>query len=265
MAAIKIVGAGHMGGAIANALCASGIHGVSLVDTNRSKLEAFSGEGATLATDLTRLGERDVVVLAIPPQAFAEFAAASPALHAHRGLILSAMAGLSVAHISQLLQTSQVVRSIPNTPSEVGWGMSVFFANPDLTESNLETCRSILNVIGEVLQVSREAMLDPATALCGGGPAFVAFFLDALVGYGIRAGFSNVDALQIALQVLRGTGELVSRSGKTPIQISQEVMTPQGTTERGIQHLESARFGELVHNALQASADRSKELNAISN
>lgn len=262
MAAVNIIGVGHMGGAIANALHAGGLRELILVDTDASRLKPFHDRCANATTALAALGKEDVVILAIPPQAFTQFAAVSPGLRGHPGLVLSVMAGLSVGRMSQALHTSQIVRSIPNTPSEVGWGMSVFFAHPEVTGRNLDLCRSTLRAIGEVLQVEHESMLDPATALCGGGPAFVSYFLDAMRDYGVSAGFSEHDAMRMALQVMRGTGELVSRSGKSPMQICHEVMTPAGTTERGIRHLEKAQFKALLADALKTSAARSHALNS---
>jgi pyrroline-5-carboxylate reductase len=173
------------------------------------------------------------------------------------------MAGVKIKTILKLLRISQVIRAIPNTPSEVFQGMTVFCSSKDTKKESIEKAQDIFEAFGKAVQVSDESLLDPATALCGGGPAFVAYFADAMHSFAHHAGFDIPSVVLMTTQVLRGTADLIEATGKTPMQICQEVMTPQGTTERGIWHFDENSLRNIVESALFKSMQRSRELGEI--
>jgi pyrroline-5-carboxylate reductase len=112
------------------------------------------------------------------------------------------------------------------------------------------------------VEVAHEALLDPATALCGGGPAFVAYFADAMQDFALASGFGADNARRMTLQILRGTAALIAASGKQPSRICSEVMTPGGTTERGIACFDEFGVRHAVREALARASARSGELGA---
>jgi pyrroline-5-carboxylate reductase len=173
------------------------------------------------------------------------------------------MAGIRISSIQQMLGTQNVVRSIPNTPSEVFEGMTVYCRSSSVDENLARKARDVLESFGRAVEVSDEALIDPATALCGGGPAFVAYFADALQEFGIKAGISEDAALAITIQLLRGTSALLATTGKPAMQLCREVMTPGGTTERGIWHFDEEGLGGTVLDALTKSSARSRELGLV--
>jgi pyrroline-5-carboxylate reductase len=250
-----------MGLAIIRGLMRQGHDGIQVVDPNQERRNVLSERfGVTALLRSPPLKDDSLVVLAIPPQAFADFAKTSPISQQHTGPVVSVMAGVTLATVASLLGITQVVRSIPNTASEVLQGMTVFCAHPATAPENVEEARKLFETFGTAVLVPDEALLDPATALCGGGPAFVAFFAGVMQAFATGAGFDPGSAARITTQILRGAAELIEATGKPPVQICREVMTPQGTTERGIRHLTDCQMEQILHDALCKSSERSREL-----
>lgn len=257
---LVLFGAGRMGAAIARGMLRSGNTNLRIIDPDLSKLEEFGAIGIRTDTVCLDLAPNDALMLAMPPQAFGAFSSDTPSVHHHQGLVISVMAGIRINSIQKMLGTQKVVRSIPNTPSEVFEGMTVYCRSSSVDEHLARKARDILESFGRTVEVSDEALIDPATALCGGGPAFVAYFADALQEFGIRSGISKDAALAITIQLLRGTSALLATTGKPAMQLCREVMTPGGTTERGIRHFDDEGFGRTVLDALTKSCARSREL-----
>jgi pyrroline-5-carboxylate reductase len=261
VARVIIVGCGHMGLAIAQGLLGGQPdRDLVAVDTSPERREVLSAvDGLTLAAELA-IEDGDFVVLAVPPQVFGDFAEAERHQFDPRTPVLSVMAGLTADTIARALGTSQVVRSIPNTPSEVFEGMTVYFADPAVSEETIAQSDVLLRAIGKALRVDREELVDDATAICGGGPAFVSYFVDAFCQFAASRGFSESAGREMAVQVFGGTASLIASSDKPPMQLCHEVMTPNGTTERGIAAFDAAELKGSVMTALAASAERSREL-----
>ncbi|GAA2425363.1 pyrroline-5-carboxylate reductase [Streptomyces macrosporus] len=260
-ARLVIVGCGHMGLAIVRGLL-GGPAGRDLVvvETSSERRQALSEiDGLSISSEL-EVAEGDFVVLAIPPQVFDDFAGAERHKFTPETPVLSVMAGLTAGSIARALGTSQVVRSIPNTPSEVFEGMSVYFADPAVSEGTISQADALLRSIGRVLRVGTEELVDDATAICGGGPAFVSYIVDAFCQFAVSRGFTEAAGREMAVQVFGGTATLIAESGKPPMQLCHEVMTPNGTTERGIASFDAAELKDSVRAALTASAQRSREL-----
>ncbi|SAI68915.1 pyrroline-5-carboxylate reductase [Bordetella ansorpii] len=256
---IVIFGVGHMGSAILRGLQRNARADVLAVDPDPKRRAVAANMGVNATDTPSRLGSSDIAVLAMPPQAFAAFAASQRAIHA-TSPVVSVMAGIRASALEAALATPQVIRAIPNTPSEFYEGMTVFYAPPAASPDTIAAAGQIFETIGRVLHVQNEALLDPATALCGGGPAFVAYFAHALAQFATDAGFAPAQAAAMTAQVLRGTATLLERSAKPAMQLCQEVMTAGGTTERGIQVFERKMLGRIIYEALEKASARSAEL-----
>ncbi|GIJ28757.1 pyrroline-5-carboxylate reductase [Micromonospora qiuiae] len=258
---VVIVGGGHMGLAIIRGLLGRRPgREVVVVECSAARRKLLADlDGLTVAPHL-EVADGDFVVLAIPPQVFGDFAKAERHLFTPQTPVLSVMAGLTADSIARALGTSQVVRSIPNTPSEVFEGMSVYYAGPQVSQETTEQAEALLKVIGRSLRVDDEELVDDATAICGGGPAFVSYIVDAFCQFATTCGFSEAAGREMAVQVFGGTAALIEQSGKPPMQLCREVMTPNGTTERGITAFDAAELKSSILAALVASAQRSREL-----
>lgn len=171
-------------------------------------------------------------MLAVPPQQFESMLAANPVLCRHRGPVVSVMAGITHATLVRLLGHDAVVRAIPNTPSEVAQGVTMYYAPSDADVALIDSARQIFDVIGLSLRVKDERQIDTGTTLAGGGPALVAHFADALQDHGLHMGLDSEQAAVVALQLLSGTTALIQASGKPARQICQEVQTAGGAGQR---------------------------------
>ncbi|MFC4033334.1 pyrroline-5-carboxylate reductase family protein [Streptomyces polygonati] len=258
---VIIVGCGHMGLAIAYGLLGAEDSGqVIAVERDAERRTLLQGVKGLVVTDTLTPEPGDLILLAIPPQDFADFAAAEKHKFDIATPTVSVMAGVTVAHIARSLGTDEVVRAIPNTPSEVFSGMTVYFAAPSVSDTTMERATSLLSSIGKTLRVRREELVDDATAICGGGPAFVSYLVDAFCQFAESRGFSDAEGRDMATQVFAGSALLISRSEKPAMQLCREVMTPGGTTERGIAVFDTAQLKSTITAALTASASRSREL-----
>jgi len=258
---IVVIGAGHMGTAIILGLLQKYRVDLYVVDPNESRRKTLKERhDLNVAASLEIIGDDDISVLAMPPQAFSKFAKDTQLRSDRTGPVISVMAGITVATISKLLAVTQVIRSIPNTPSEIFQGMTVFCASSNTNAKNLATAEEVLQSFGKILRVSDESLIDHATALCGGGPAFVAYFANAMQDFAMQSGFNNADSALMVAQVLRGTADLLDATGKSAMQICNEVMTPQGTTERGLFHFKENNLELIIRSGLAKSSARSREL-----
>lgn len=260
---IVIFGVGHMGAAIARGILKTGIKNIYLIDPDEEKLKEFSSQGVIVDTLCKNLLLDDILILAIPPQVFPSFTREAIEVREHPGLIISVMAGIRIHSIQTALKVQNVVRTIPNTPSEVFEGMTLFCKSNSIDEVSIDKTRFILDSFGQCVELQSEELIDPGTALCGGGPAFVAYFANALQRFGEQTGIGELGSRQIIIQVLRGTAALLEATEKPALQICSEVMTPGGTTERGVWHFDQANLNQTIIDALTQSSIRSKELGTL--
>ncbi len=260
---IVIFGVGHMGAAIARGILKTGIKNIYLIDPDEEKLKEFSSQGVIVDTLCKNLLLDDILILAIPPQVFPSFTREAIEVREHPGLIISVMAGIRIHSIQTALKVQNVVRTIPNTPSEVFEGMTLFCKSNSIDEVSIDKTQFILDSIGQCVELQSEELIDPGTALCGGGPAFVAYFANALQRFGEQTGIGELGSRQIIIQVLRGTAALLEATEKPALQICGEVMTPGGTTERGVWHFDQANLTQTIIDALTQSSIRSKELGTL--
>ena len=260
---IVIFGVGHMGAAIARGIIRTRIKNIYLIDPDEEKLMDFSSQGVMVDTQCKNLLPDDILILAMPPQAFPSFVHETIEVLEHPGLIISVMAGVRIQSIKTALNVENVVRTIPNTPSEVFEGMTLFCKSNSIDQASIVMTRRILESIGQCVELPSEELIDPGTALCGGGPAFVAYFANALQKFGEQTGIGELESRQIVIQVLRGTAALLQSTKKPALQICREVMTPGGTTERGVWHFDQANLTQIIIDALTQSSLRSSELGTL--
>jgi len=203
-----------------------------------------------------------IVVLAIKPQ---EAAAALPAYarFAAAGVpFLSIMAGRSSAAIRTALGgEAAVVRAMPNTPAAIRRGFSVAFADPDVTAAHRALADTLLGAIGEVAWVEDEALLDPVTAVSGGGPAYVFLLAEVMTAAAIAEGIPAELAARMARATVAGSGALLGASVEDAAALRRAVTSPHGTTERALAVLMAdAAWPALMRAAVAAATARSREL-----
>lgn len=205
------------------------------------------------------LYEAETIVLACKPQ---QFAALSPQLAeaASGKLILSILAGTPLAQLSEKFSGARnVIRTMPNTPGQIGAGVTAFAPLRELTEKDTSIVENILSSLGNFHEVD-EVDLDAVTALSGSGPAYVFEFAAALREAGIHCGLDKALAESLAIDTLLGAAMLLADSGERPEALRDAVTSPGGTTAAALEVLKAGEFRDLIKRALASAKARSLEL-----
>ena len=230
-------------------------------ETRGEKLEKMYG--IRTFTDNAQAAETaDIVILSVKPQRL------DVVLDGLRGsikpsaLVLSIVAGATIEKISQGLDHAQVVRSMPNTPAQIGEGITVWTAAESVSDDQLEMSRQILEALGEEIYVEEEYYLDMATALSGTGPAYVFLFMEAMVDAGVHLGFPRRIAERLVAQTVRGSVDYYQK-GDDPVHLARlrnQVTSPGGTSAAALYYLEKAGLRTAISRAVWAAFERSQEL-----
>src|SRR5574342_289496 len=213
----------------------------------------------TMTDNASATSQADVVVLSVKPQRLSEV---MKGLYKIRpdALVLSIVAGASIQKISRTLKHAAVVRSMPNTPGQIGEGITVWAASKGTTEEQREMAQHILGALGEEVFVEDESYLDMATALSGTGPAYVCLFTEALIDAGVHMGFPRRIAEQLVLQTIKGSVAYYHQAERHPATLRNQVTSPGGTSAEALYYLEKAGFRTAISRAVWAAYQRSLEL-----
>ena len=206
--------------------------------------------------------EGEVVVLSVKPQ---RLDAVLEGLHGSikdDALILSIVAGAPIAKIIGILEHKAVIRAMPNTPAQIGEGITVWTASPATSETQREMGQQILAALGQEIYMEEESYLNMATALSGTGPAYVFLFMEAMVDAGVHLGFPRRVAEQLVAQTVRGSVDYYTRD-TDPLHLARlrnQVTSPGGTSAAALYYLEKAGFRTAISRAVWAAYERSREL-----
>ena len=173
---------------------------------------------------------------------------------------LSIVAGAKMSTLSKGLEHEAVIRVMPNTPAQIGCGMSLWTCSEEVDEGLRDLTRSILATIGIELYVDDEKYLDMATALSASGPAYVFLFIESLIDAGVYVGLPRDMARTLALQTVYGSVRLVSETGRHPAELKDMVVSPGGTTAEGLRALEKGGLSGLMVEAVDAAYQKSIKL-----
>ncbi|HKI55254.1 MAG TPA: pyrroline-5-carboxylate reductase [Anaerolineales bacterium] len=201
----------------------------------------------------------DVVVLSVKPQRLSDVMKGIKSIRSD-ALLLSIIAGASMKKIGTGLKHKAVVRSMPNTPGQIGEGITVWTASQEVTEEQQDMARKLLGAMGEEVFVEDESYLDMATALSGSGPAYVFLFTEALIDAGVHMGFSRRISEQLVLQTIKGSVSYYHNAERHPATLRNQVTSPGGTSAEALYYLEKAGFRTAISRAVWAAYQRSLEL-----
>ncbi|WMT89702.1 pyrroline-5-carboxylate reductase [Pelagibacterium sp. H642] len=262
--AVLLVGAGKMGMAMAAGWVRAGLPGASLtlVDPQpHESVAAFAAEhGARLLETVPGETPR-VVVLAVKPQMMATvLETVRPAVGADT-LVLSVAAGISSGRLAKGLGTDRVVRTMPNTPAQIGKGISGAFSGDAVTDADRSLTGALLAAAGEVVWVEDEALIDAVTAVSGSGPAYVFHLVEAMAGAGEAQGLPSETAMALARQTVIGAAALMEADESSAEQLRKNVTSPNGTTQAALDVLMGPDgLAALMARAVDAARKRSEEL-----
>jgi pyrroline-5-carboxylate reductase len=263
---IGFVGGGHMASALIGGLLGKGfapgqLQVVEVSEEARQRLQQRFGIDARTALD-PGFTACECIVLATKPHELRDVAA-SLSGSMHHQLVISIAAGIRTSDLSRWLGGyRRIVRAMPNTPAVLGCGMSALYAAPAANASERNLAESILSAVGETLWLTDEDAVDAVTAVSGSGPAYVYYFIEALEEAARRQGLDAAAARQLTLQTVLGAARVASECPEDATTLRARVTSSGGTTERAIQSLEAAGLKEIVARAVDAAAERSRELGA---
>jgi pyrroline-5-carboxylate reductase len=258
---IALAGAGKMGGAMLTGWLEQGLAPSRVVVIE----PAPSPEIAALAAKGVRLNPKDVssvetLVVAVKPQSFREAGTALKPLVGNATLVVSIMAGMTIAAIGQACGGA-IVRAMPNTPAAIGRGITVAVAERGVSAAQRARADALLRATGSVEWVDDESLMDAVTAVSGSGPAYIFLLAEELARAGIEAGLPAELATKLARETVAGSGELLHRSELPPETLRQNVTSPGGTTAAALNVLMGKDgLQQLMIRAVAAATARSKEL-----
>jgi pyrroline-5-carboxylate reductase len=261
---LAFIGGGNMAGAIFGGLLRGGwppasITVVEPAAEQRSRLaQAHPGVHLLAAADAS-LAAAAIVVWAVKPQSFAQ-AAAPCAAFVGSALQLSVMAGIRSEAIVRASGSQRVVRAMPNTPALIGQGIAALFARPAVSDDERAAVAQVLAPTGSLLWVEREDDLDAVTALSGSGPAYVFYFIEAMIDAGVQMGLPAAQARELAQQTFAGAAALARQSSEPVTVLRERVTSKGGTTHAAITALDASGVKAAFVRALLAARDRAREL-----
>ncbi len=262
---LALIGGGVMAEAIIRGLLNQGLAAPQQllvsepIAQRREQLAHTLGVGVTASNGEAVTGAQ-IVLFAVKPQVLSQVLGELAGRVPSEALVLSIVAGAPMAAFRQALGDLAMVRIMPNTPAQVGEGISVWTATPQVSERQRQQARAIIGALGEEVYVEEEKYLDMATALSGSGPGYVFLFIEALIDAGVRLGFARPVAEKLVLQTVRGSAILAQRTGQHPAVLRNMVTSPGGTTAEGLVQLEEGGLRAAVARAVWASYERALAL-----
>lgn len=264
---IALLGTGHMGGAILGGLRQPGVTTAGLVATTQSEASASDvrADGVEVISleqnpraNIDAVGDADIIVLGVKPYALLGVLDEISSHAQPDAVVVSVAAGITVGSM-EALWPGAVIRAMPNTPSQVGRGVTGMALGSAVTEQQSANVRSMFETVGTVIDVA-EADINALSALSGSGPAYVYFFIERFLDVAKAHGFSDADAQLMVHGTFAGAMELLEQSGETPATLRDAVTSPGGTTEAALKVLSQADLTSLFRLATDAAVARADEL-----
>ncbi len=259
---LGLIGAGNMASALLSGMLQAGMvksDDVMISDQNPEKLVFWKEQGVCVVTDNAAVeAHSDVVILAVKPNVM------SNVLHQLTGdenkIYVSIAAGVTISFLeSHLGSDKKIIRTMPNTPAQVGCGMTVITPNGNVTNEEKESIFNLFQSIGAALLLP-EKELEIATALHGSSPAYVYLMIDAMADAGVRYGLTKQNALLLAAKAVEGSAKMVLETGLHPEELKDRVCSPGGTTIAAVRELERTGFRNSVQSAIDACIKRNQEM-----
>ena len=266
---VAFIGAGAMASAMIGGLLSRRdveADGIVASDRRQERLDAVGGQfgiRATLDNREAALNAR-VIVLSVKPQVLPGVLAELRGAVEPGALVVSIVAGATITAIATGLGHRAIVRTMPNTPAQVGEGMTVWTATPEVSERQREQAGAIVAALGRQLFVEEERFLDMATAISGSGPAYVFLMMEALIDAAVHLGFSRDAARELVVQTIRGSAIYAEQQPVHPAELRNRVTSPGGTSADALYQLEKGGFRTVMSDAVLAAYERSVALGEMS-
>lgn len=262
---IAIIGFGNMGQTYANSFISSGfVNQSDIFILNRTEVEKKNRFGIDnenfFTIPVAQFFESDILILAVKPQDFHQLAQKIKPFLKSDHVILSVMAGISVEQMQDALGIPKIVRSMPNIPTQIGEGMTVFCASNAVDRKELFIVQNLINTTGKSIFVEREEMLNAATAVSGSGPAYVFYFMQAMINAATKLGFTPSEAEFLVSQTFSGSIQLQNRSKFSNGEWIDKVASKGGTTEAALAVFKDNKLQDTIIEGIEAANIRAVEL-----
>lgn len=258
---LVLIGAGRMGTALVRGwLKGKSKRRIAVIEPRPSEeISAWAADGKIILNPPPSAAA--LLVIAVKPQQFAGIAEAARGFVGSKTLVVSIMAGVRIAQLSRRLETSRVIRSMPNTPGSIGQGITVISAAPGLAASDLDAATALLAPLGDVQGPVDENLMSAVTALSGSGPAYLFLLAETMAEAGESEGLPRALAQLLARRTVEGAAALMAASGDDPETLRRAVTSPGGTTQAALDILtDTGGMPRLIRDALRAAAARDRQL-----
>ena len=254
------MGEAMLSGVLSREVCQS--QELTVSDVSQERLQYLARKYGVAVTGDNKMAVTgaDVIILAVKPQNLADILSELTGHLRPAQLLLSIIAGARLDTICTGLKHLPAVRAMPNTPAQIGQGITVWTATGDVNEEQKQQARAILGATGREIYVENESYIDMATAVSGSGPAYFFLFVEALTDAAVEIGLPRGVAGTLVLQTMLGSGHLIEESGKSPADLRRMVTSPGGTTAEAINELEKDQFADLITRAVKAAYKKASEL-----
>ncbi len=262
---LSFIGCGVMAEAMIKGILNQNLIEPERITASEPRLERaqeMHGRYAIHTTRDNKVAVRDakIIVLSVKPQTLPKILPEIRTDVSADALVISIVAGMRISVIQRGLGVEAIVRSMPNTPGQIGRGMTVWTATEAVGEAQRRQAQAILGALGKELYVTDESYLDMATALSGTGPAYVFLFMEALIDAGVHMGFSRHVAEELVYQTMEGSVVMARDTGLHPTELRNQVTSPGGTTAEALYQLEKGGLRTVISKAVWAAYQRSKAL-----
>ena len=262
---LAFIGGGNMGEAMLAAILRKKLAAeadICVSDISPQRRPYLKEKYKITVTDSNRdaVNGSDIVVLAVKPQNIKEIYDEIKGNIRSEQLIISIVAGVNIMSLSRGLEHRRIVRVMPNTPAQVGSGMSGWTATDEVTEEQREWTRMILGAMGREMYFDDEKYLDMVTAVSASGPAYIFLFAECLADAAVDIGIPRQEAEVLAVQTMLGAAKLLGESGETPAELRRKVTSKGGTTEKALGVFKEGNLSDLVKKAVRAAYQRAEEL-----
>jgi pyrroline-5-carboxylate reductase len=262
---ITFIGGGVMGEALIKSIISREIASaadITVSDISRQRQDYLKQTyGITVTDDNNKaIKGAEVIVLAVKPQEITHVIGELKNISADQ-VILSIAAGVTLKKIRDGLAHPYLVRAMPNMPAQIGEGITVWTATPEVTASQKELVKSILSALGEEIYVTAEKYIDMATAISGSGPAYIFLIIEALTDAGVHIGLTRAVAEKLVVETVIGSARSVKQSSRHPAELRNMVTSPGGTTTEGLLQLEAGGLRSLLLQTVIAAYEKAGSLN----
>ena len=233
-------------------------------EARRGELESTYGirmfKSNAEAAETVREAENSAIVLSVKPQRISNVLGDLKGSVGPTGLVMSIVAGAKIETISEALGTDHVVRAMPNTPSQIGAGITAWTCDENVTETERAQVRQLLGALGKELFVETENMIDMATSLSATGPTYIFMVMEALTDAGVHLGFSRDLAKELVQETMLGSVKFAMASHKHPAELRNMVTSPGGTSAEAIYQMEKGTLRTVLSKAVYSAYKRAVEL-----